>query len=119
MTSNHVHRWRELRAWFDDFPPDDQERLLGYVERLILLAKDRDMGAFLDWVDTLFVLIELLLGDFRVFSSFAGLGELAAGFGREWHRKPRRQHLEANLRRLPIHLTSFQTISGASLPMEK
>jgi hypothetical protein len=58
MTSDYGRGWRELQAWFDDFPPDDQKRLLGYVERLIALGKDRDMGAFLAWVDTLFVLIE-------------------------------------------------------------
>jgi hypothetical protein len=58
MTSDDGRRWRALRAWFDDFPPDDQERLLGQMERFIALAQDRDMGAFLEWVDTLFVLIE-------------------------------------------------------------
>ncbi len=58
MTSAYGRRWRALRAWFDAFPPDDQERLLGQIERLIALAQDRDMGAFLEWVDALLVLIE-------------------------------------------------------------
>jgi hypothetical protein len=58
MTSDEARRWRALRAWFDAFPPDDQERLLGQMEHLLALAQDRDMGAFLDWVDTLLVLIE-------------------------------------------------------------
>jgi hypothetical protein len=53
MTSAYRRRWRALRAWFDDFPPDDQERLLGQMERLLALAQDRDMGAFLEWVDGL------------------------------------------------------------------
>jgi hypothetical protein len=57
MTSAYGRRWRALRAWFDDFPPDDQERLLGQMERLLALAQDRDMGAFLEWVDGLLVLI--------------------------------------------------------------
>jgi hypothetical protein len=51
MTSDEGRRWRALRAWRDAFPPDDQERLLGQMERLLALAQDRDMGAFLDWVD--------------------------------------------------------------------
>jgi hypothetical protein len=58
MISDDGRRWRALRAWFDAFPPDDQERLLGQMEHLLALAQDRDMGAFLDWIDTLFVLIE-------------------------------------------------------------
>jgi hypothetical protein len=58
MLSEYGRRWRALRTWFDDFPPDDQERLLGQIERLLALAQDRDMGAFLDWVDELLVLIE-------------------------------------------------------------
>jgi hypothetical protein len=58
MTSDDGRRWRALQAWFDDFPPDDQERLLGQMEHLIALAQDRNMGAFLAWVDGLLVLIE-------------------------------------------------------------
>jgi hypothetical protein len=58
MSSDYRRRWRALRGWFDDFPPDDQERLLGQMERLLALAQDRDMGAFLDWVDALLMLIE-------------------------------------------------------------
>jgi hypothetical protein len=58
MSSDYGRRWRALRAWFDAFPPDDQERLLGQMEYLMALAQDRDMGAFLEWVDTLLVLIE-------------------------------------------------------------
>jgi hypothetical protein len=58
MISDYGRRWRALRAWFDDFPPDDQERLLGQMERLLALAQGRDMGAFLEWVDALLVLIE-------------------------------------------------------------
>ena len=58
MIADDGRRWRALRAWFDAFPPDDQERLLGQMERLLGLAQDRDMGAFLDWIDTLLVLIE-------------------------------------------------------------
>lgn len=58
MISDYGRRWRALRAWFDDFPPDDQERLLNQIERLLALAQDRDMGAFLEWVDALLVLIE-------------------------------------------------------------
>ena len=58
MISDYGRRWRALRAWFDDVPPDDQERLLGQMERLVALAQDRDMGAFLEWVDALLVLIE-------------------------------------------------------------
>jgi hypothetical protein len=58
MTSDDGRRWRALRAWFDDFPPDDQERLLGQMERFIARAQDRVMGAFLEWVDTLFVLTD-------------------------------------------------------------
>jgi hypothetical protein len=57
MTADYERRWRELRAWFDAFPPDDQERLLGQMEHFLALARDRDMGAFLDWVDALLVLI--------------------------------------------------------------
>jgi hypothetical protein len=58
MISEYGRRWRDFRAWLDAFPPDDQERLLGQMERLLALAHDRDMGAFLDWVDALLVLIE-------------------------------------------------------------
>jgi hypothetical protein len=58
MTSDEARRWRALRAWFDAFPPDDQEQLLGQMERFIALAQDRDMGAFLAWVDALLELIE-------------------------------------------------------------
>jgi hypothetical protein len=58
MTSDDGRRWRALRAWFDAFPPDDQERLLGQMERFLALAQERDMGAFLDWVDVLLGLIE-------------------------------------------------------------
>ena len=58
MISDDGRRWRALRAWFDAFPPDDQERLLGQMERFLALAQDRDMGAFLDWVDGLLGLIE-------------------------------------------------------------
>jgi hypothetical protein len=58
MISDYGRRWRALRAWFDAFPPDDQERLLGQMEHLLALAQDRDMGAFLAWVDALLVLIE-------------------------------------------------------------
>jgi hypothetical protein len=58
MISDDGRRWRALRAWFEAFPPDDQERLLGQMEHLLALAQDRNMGAFLDWVDTLFVLID-------------------------------------------------------------
>jgi hypothetical protein len=32
MISDYGRRWRALRAWFDAFPPDDQERLLGQME---------------------------------------------------------------------------------------
>jgi hypothetical protein len=39
-------------------PLGDQERLLGQMERVIALAHDRDMGAFLAWVDALLGLIE-------------------------------------------------------------
>jgi hypothetical protein len=58
MISDYGRRWRALRAWHDAFPPDDQERLLGQLERLLALAHDRDMGAFLDWVDARLDLIE-------------------------------------------------------------
>jgi len=58
MTSDDGRRWRALRTWFDAFPPDDQERLLGQMERFLALAQDRDMGAFLVWVDALLGLIE-------------------------------------------------------------
>ena len=58
MISDDGRRWRALRAWFDDFPPDDQERLLGQMERLVALAQDRDMGAFVAWVDALLVRME-------------------------------------------------------------
>ena len=58
MISDDGRRWRALRAWFDAFPPDDQERLLGQMERFLVLAQDRDMGAFLDWVDGLLGRIE-------------------------------------------------------------
>jgi endo-alpha-1,4-polygalactosaminidase (GH114 family) len=58
MTSDAGRRWRALRTWFDAFPPDDQERLLGQMERLLALGHDRDMGAFLDWVDEWLDLIE-------------------------------------------------------------
>jgi len=34
MTSGYGRRWRALRAWFDAFPPDDQERLLGRLQTL-------------------------------------------------------------------------------------
>jgi hypothetical protein len=47
MTSDDGRHWRALRTWFDAFPPDDQERLLGQMERFLALAQDRDMGAFL------------------------------------------------------------------------
>ena len=65
MTSEYGRRWRALRAWFDAFPPDDQERLLGQLEHLLTLAQGRDMGAFLDWVDQLFVVIERYESDFE------------------------------------------------------
>jgi hypothetical protein len=58
MISDDGRRWRALQAWFDAFPPDDQERLLGQMERFLALAQDRDMGAFLAWVDALLGLIE-------------------------------------------------------------
>jgi hypothetical protein len=58
MTSDDGRRWRALRAWFDAFPPDDQERLLGQMERFLALAQNRDMGTFLVWVDALLGLIE-------------------------------------------------------------
>jgi hypothetical protein len=58
MISDDGRRWRALRAWFDAFPPDDQERLLGQMERFLALAQDRDMGAFMAWVDALLRLIE-------------------------------------------------------------
>jgi hypothetical protein len=58
MIADDGRRWRALRAGVDAFPPDDQERLLGQMERRLALAQDRDMGAFLDWIDTLLVLIE-------------------------------------------------------------
>jgi hypothetical protein len=60
MTSDDGHRWRELRAWFDAFPPDDQEQLLGYLERLMTSTQGQDMGAFMDLVDKLFRLIDQL-----------------------------------------------------------
>ena len=44
MISDDGRRWRALRAWFDAFPPDDQERLLGQMERFLALAQDRDGG---------------------------------------------------------------------------
>ena len=58
MISDDGRRWRALRAWFDAFPPDDQEQLLGQMERFLALAQARDMGAFLAWVDGLLGLIE-------------------------------------------------------------
>ena len=58
MISDDGRRWRALRAWFDAFPPDDQEQLLGQMERFLALAQDRDMGAFLAWVDALLGRIE-------------------------------------------------------------
>jgi hypothetical protein len=58
MPSDDGRRWRALRAWFDDFPPDDQERLLGYLEHLMTLAQRGDMGAFMAMVDQVFALIE-------------------------------------------------------------
>jgi hypothetical protein len=58
MIADDGRRWRDLRAWLDAFPPDDQERLLGQMAHRLALAHDRDMGAFLDWVDALLVLIE-------------------------------------------------------------
>jgi hypothetical protein len=58
MISDDGRRWRALRAWFDDFPPDDQERLLGQMERPVALAQDRDMGAFFEWADALLVRME-------------------------------------------------------------
>jgi hypothetical protein len=58
MSADDGRRWRALRAWFDAFPPDDQERLLGQLEHLLALAHHRDMGAFLNWVDELLVLVE-------------------------------------------------------------
>ena len=58
MTAADGRRWRALRAWFDDFPPDDQERLLGYLEHLMTLAQRGDMGAFIAMVDQVFALIE-------------------------------------------------------------
>jgi hypothetical protein len=35
MTAEYGRRWRALRAGFDAFPPDDQERLLGQMEHLL------------------------------------------------------------------------------------
>ena len=60
MVDNDRRRWRALRNWFDDFPPDDQERLLGYLERLMISSQDQDMGAFMDLIDRLFLLIDRL-----------------------------------------------------------
>jgi hypothetical protein len=58
MIADSGRRWRALRAWFDAFPPDDQERRLGPMEHLLALAHTREMGAFLAWVDELLVLVE-------------------------------------------------------------
>jgi hypothetical protein len=42
-----------------EFPTGVKEALaMCEMEHLIALAQDRDMGAFLEWVDTLLVLIE-------------------------------------------------------------
>jgi hypothetical protein len=60
MIEHERRRWRALWAWFDDFPPDDQERLLGYLERLMTSTQGQDMGAFMDLVDKLFLLIDQL-----------------------------------------------------------
>ena len=57
MIENNRRRWRALWAWFDNFPPDDQERLLDYLEQLMVKTQDQDMGAFMDLVDKLFLLI--------------------------------------------------------------
>jgi hypothetical protein len=58
MIENERRRWRTLWTWFDNFPPDDQERLLGYLERLMTSTQGQDMGAFMDLVDKLFLLID-------------------------------------------------------------
>jgi hypothetical protein len=42
------------------FRPDDQERLLGSLERLMTSTQGQDMGAFMDLVDKLFLLIDQL-----------------------------------------------------------
>ena len=60
MIEHHRRRWRALWAWFDNFPPDDQERLLGYLERLMTSTQGQDMSAFMDLVDKLFLLIDKL-----------------------------------------------------------
>jgi hypothetical protein len=60
VIENDRRRWRALRNWFDDFPPGDQERLLGYLERLMISSQDQDMGAFMDWIDQLFLLLDRL-----------------------------------------------------------
>ena len=57
MIDDFSQRWRALHSWFEDFPPDDQERLLGHLEHLMSMAKDREMGAFMEMVDELFTFI--------------------------------------------------------------
>jgi hypothetical protein len=60
MIQNNRRRWYALCVWFDNFPPDDQERLLGYLEQLMVKTQNQDMGAFMDLVDELFLLIDKL-----------------------------------------------------------
>jgi hypothetical protein len=57
MIDDHRRRWHALWAWFDNFPPDDQEQLLSYLEQLMTSTEGQDMGAFMDLVDKLFLLI--------------------------------------------------------------
>ena len=60
MTADHLRRWRQLRAWFDRLPPDNQEQVLGLLERFVARAEARGLEALPGWLDALFVLIERL-----------------------------------------------------------
>jgi hypothetical protein len=60
LTYDLTGRLRAVRAWFDDFPPSAQERLLSHMEHLITLARQRDMPSFMVMADQVFALITQL-----------------------------------------------------------
>jgi hypothetical protein len=74
MISEYGRRWRALRAWCDAFPPDDQERLLAQLERLLALARDRDMGAFVTGSTAFVSALSAMSGATRRPSSGEGVG---------------------------------------------
>jgi hypothetical protein len=77
MIYDFSERWRALHAWFEDFAPDDQERLIGHLEYLMVMAKDRDMGAFIAMVDELVAFIKRIEAEIEQTSKWANTSGLS------------------------------------------